>query len=353
VPGALGGSLATGVVNGGRNIGKDVADALKNVGQQLLGTVFKAVIEKLIAELIVHAGLTSLLAAITGTSATTQAAAATAQTTATVANTVALAANTAAQAGSAGVGAAGAGVSAAGGIAGGVAAAAGSAATAGVTQAIGSIIGGLIAAVGAVVGGVISGTISAGATLYGDTKIVAAIHGTTSAVLSLRTAPIATGTGGTGGTSSTDQANLNAGGGGFLGYLSKITGQGALPVSIVSISPLASFNGFLGLLPFASGGSPPVGVPSLIGERGAELFVPREAGVIVPHDQIAGYLAGGGALPTPNASTYSNSTSSSSYSSGSQTFHFNIHAAANTRETVRAIATYLKSSSPTFAPLSK
>ena len=34
---------------------------------------------------------------------------------------------------------------------------------------------------------------------------------------------------------------------------------------------------------FANGGNPPVGVPSLVGERGPELFVPRTAGTIVPN----------------------------------------------------------------------
>jgi lambda family phage tail tape measure protein len=37
------------------------------------------------------------------------------------------------------------------------------------------------------------------------------------------------------------------------------------------------------LLGFADGGSPPVGVPSIVGERGPELFVPRTAGTIIPN----------------------------------------------------------------------
>lgn len=39
---------------------------------------------------------------------------------------------------------------------------------------------------------------------------------------------------------------------------------------------------------FASGGNPPVGVPSLVGERGPELFVPNTAGTIVPNHQLGG-----------------------------------------------------------------
>jgi hypothetical protein len=34
---------------------------------------------------------------------------------------------------------------------------------------------------------------------------------------------------------------------------------------------------------FANGGSPPVGVPSIVGERGPELFIPKTAGTIVPN----------------------------------------------------------------------
>jgi lambda family phage tail tape measure protein len=39
---------------------------------------------------------------------------------------------------------------------------------------------------------------------------------------------------------------------------------------------------------FADGGIPPVGVPSLVGENGPELFIPRTAGTIVPNQQMAG-----------------------------------------------------------------
>lgn len=48
------------------------------------------------------------------------------------------------------------------------------------------------------------------------------------------------------------------------------------------------------LLGFASGGEPPVGRPSLVGERGPELFVPRTAGTIIPAAQTA--RIGGGVV---------------------------------------------------------
>jgi len=39
---------------------------------------------------------------------------------------------------------------------------------------------------------------------------------------------------------------------------------------------------------FANGGMPPVNRPSLVGERGPELFVPRTAGTIVPNEMLGG-----------------------------------------------------------------
>jgi lambda family phage tail tape measure protein len=42
-----------------------------------------------------------------------------------------------------------------------------------------------------------------------------------------------------------------------------------------------------GSLGFADGGNPPVGVASLVGERGPELFVPKTAGTIIPNNQLA------------------------------------------------------------------
>ena len=39
---------------------------------------------------------------------------------------------------------------------------------------------------------------------------------------------------------------------------------------------------------FATGGRPPVGQASLVGERGAEMFVPDRAGTIVPNNQMGG-----------------------------------------------------------------
>lgn len=37
---------------------------------------------------------------------------------------------------------------------------------------------------------------------------------------------------------------------------------------------------------FAEGGDPPVGQPSIIGERGPEIFVPKESGTVVPYEKV-------------------------------------------------------------------
>ena len=46
---------------------------------------------------------------------------------------------------------------------------------------------------------------------------------------------------------------------------------------------VGAFGGF-----FANGGRPPVGRPSIVGERGAELFVPDSAGTIIPNHELGG-----------------------------------------------------------------
>ena len=46
--------------------------------------------------------------------------------------------------------------------------------------------------------------------------------------------------------------------------------------------------GSLPFLNFANGGRPPVGRPSIVGEKGPELFVPRRSGTIIPNDKLGG-----------------------------------------------------------------
>ena len=55
-------------------------------------------------------------------------------------------------------------------------------------------------------------------------------------------------------------------------------------LSAASGNPLAILS-FIGGF-FADGGRPPVGRPSIVGEKGAELFVPDQAGTIIPNNQL-------------------------------------------------------------------
>jgi hypothetical protein len=41
---------------------------------------------------------------------------------------------------------------------------------------------------------------------------------------------------------------------------------------------------------FADGGNPPVGVPSIVGENGPELFIPRTAGSVVPNHSLSSMM---------------------------------------------------------------
>jgi lambda family phage tail tape measure protein len=48
------------------------------------------------------------------------------------------------------------------------------------------------------------------------------------------------------------------------------------------------FKGIGSIFGFANGGSPPVNRPSIVGERGPELFIPKSAGTVVPNGQFGG-----------------------------------------------------------------
>jgi lambda family phage tail tape measure protein len=49
---------------------------------------------------------------------------------------------------------------------------------------------------------------------------------------------------------------------------------------------------------FANGGNPPINKPSIVGEKGPELFVPKTAGTIIPNGGFGG--GGGGNAPATN-----------------------------------------------------
>ena len=43
----------------------------------------------------------------------------------------------------------------------------------------------------------------------------------------------------------------------------------------------------MGMPGYANGGNPAVNMPSIVGERGPEIFVPRTAGTIIPNNQLS------------------------------------------------------------------
>ena len=91
------------------------------------------------------------------------------------------------------------------------------------------------------------------------------------------------------------QGSLGGGGlfGSVLGGLGGIFGGGKnKTVSSNSFTPSPDFNPFEAapgmFFEFAKGGRPPVGRPSIVGEKGPELFVPDRAGTIIPNNQLGG-----------------------------------------------------------------
>ena len=76
---------------------------------------------------------------------------------------------------------------------------------------------------------------------------------------------------------------------GLGGFMGGIFGGGGTPATVHDFStPLAAGGAF------ADGGNPPVGMPSLVGERGPELFIPNRAGTIIPNNQLQDLMGGGG-----------------------------------------------------------
>ncbi len=61
-----------------------------------------------------------------------------------------------------------------------------------------------------------------------------------------------------------------------------------LRLGINTLLKSTGFGIFENLTGFANGGRPPVGRPSIVGERGPELFVPSTAGTIIPNHKMGG-----------------------------------------------------------------
>ena len=310
IPGQLGGALAGGIMSGnpGKAIGQEIRGALQGIGQQLLGTVFQAAIQQLVVSLGLYTLANTVLQALFPV-----------QQGATAGLIAALGLNTAAVSAQAASGAVGAGVGAAGAVAG----IAGSAAS---------------AASGGLLGSVISGAISAAGSLVSAFLIVRAVNNTTAAVNALR--------------SSGFKVSKKAKEGDTEGE--KVSsGSDVVRVDIVAIS--AATNGLGGgllggvkkigkLLGFADGGLPPLGVPSIVGERGPEMFIPDQAGRIVPNHM----LMGGAGLSFPSASS-----NSGGINIGSITANGVNNPREFVREVARQLPAYLKSTNPKYSPASR
>jgi hypothetical protein len=219
VPSQLGGALAHGITSGnaGKEVGKDIRQALQGIGQQMLGRIFTESIQRLITALGLDTLANTLLKFVFGSAAAAQ-----------ISNTAAVLANTAGQ----------------------------------------------------------------------------VVVSTSNAVLT--------------------------------------TSNVVLTAAVTELAAVMMVNAFL---PFADGGRPPLGVPSIVGERGPELFIPDQAGKIVPNHQLAG---GAGLMLPMMAAIASNSV-------GSMNFH--AHGMTNPREFVREVArqlpAYLKSTNPKYSPAAR
>ena len=316
IPGQLGGALAGGIMSGnpGKAIGQEIRGALQGIGQQLLGTVFQAAIQQLVVSLGLNTLANTVLQALFPV-----------QQGATAGLIAALGLNTAAVSAQAASGAVGAGVGAAGKVA-------------GIAGSLGS------AASGGLLGSVISGAISAAGSLVSAFLIIRAIHGTTAEVRALRrSGGIKPGSGGISGADAEKPAQT-----GYMSSLAKIFGADAIRVNIVAVSPLAFTNGLFSVLGnlfgFANGGRPPTGRPSIVGERGPEMFIPDQAGRIVPNNM----LMGGAGLSFPSASS-----SGGGINIGSITANGVNNPREFVREVARQLPAYLKSTNPKYSPASR
>ena len=66
--------------------------------------------------------------------------------------------------------------------------------------------------------------------------------------------------------------------------IEKIILKAMLAKTLTSAFGGTAIGGFLG---FANGGDPPVGVPSIVGENGPELFIPKQSGTVIPNNKLS------------------------------------------------------------------
>jgi lambda family phage tail tape measure protein len=98
----------------------------------------------------------------------------------------------------------------------------------------------------------------------------------------------------------------SSGGGGILGMLGGLFGGGSSNSAATAaanampgdaLDNLINLQGGWGtMLGFANGGDPPVGRISMVGENGPEMFIPRQAGTIIPNDVLRQRGGGGNVI---------------------------------------------------------
>lgn len=315
VPAQLGASIAAGITHqgkGGMDIGKQVAEAMRNVGKQLFGDVLTATMKQMIESLGLNTLAQNIMHVLFG-----------ANTTATVANTAATAANTVAS----------------GGLLGKLLGHIGihpktqapspaptptSAAPAGVGAAadpnlryqlelnierdmvmldadlqqlnntdltLNNSVQQLIQAIDQLIAALRNGVQNSGS------KSSSGLLGVLGAVVGAAAGAIA-------GASASGGGGVSNGGGG---------GGGMIPVTSTITAPGNEAGGFES-----------AGVTHLIGERGPELFTPESSGTVIPNSQLAG-----------------------NHTVGNVNFH--IHESGNPRDTAREVSDTLRQLSPAFA----
>ena len=81
--------------------------------------------------------------------------------------------------------------------------------------------------------------------------------------------------------------------------------QDVSPVGYRSLMPIPD----LSYAGYAAGGDPAVGIPSIVGERGPELFVPRQSGTVLPNDRLKEVMGGSSSTPVVHLHDYTSTQS--------------------------------------------
>lgn len=153
----------------------------------------------------------------------------------------------------------------------------------------------------------------------------------------------------------------------------------ALVALTTAVIALTAVDAVAAIIPFAAGGDPPVGVPSLVGEEGPELFIPRGSGTIIPADKTkallqqvpqqlklssnfanvnfnapqvpAGTFTGGGSGSLGDTVNQSSSAIANNHNTGHVgDNNFNLYGERNPRETTRQIADFMKRQTGKYSP---